>query len=63
MSLPTWNKMAMDVKLSAQKRYEILRSEINSIGKGSDNSSEVKKINKEIADIKKRIEALENEGE
>ena len=76
MSLPTWNKMKMDVKLSAKKRYELLRSEINGVSSGSSGQSEsigtlqtsvgtlqtdVGTIQEDITSIKARLDALENE--
>ena len=74
MSLPTWNKMAQNVKLSAKKRYELLRTEINSISGGdTEQSTAISTLegdvgnlktdnttNKgDISDLKTRVGALE----
>ena len=53
MSLPTWNKMAQNVKLSAKKRYELLRTEINSISGGdTEQSSAISSLQSDVGDLK-----------
>lgn len=57
MTLPTWKKLETGIKISAEKRYDILRKEINKVGKNS-TSEDTKALEDKITALETEITKL-----
>lgn len=57
MTLPTWKKLETGIKISAEKRYDLLRKEINKVGKNS-TSEDTKALEDKITALETQITKL-----